>query len=334
MLTLVPPRSGEEVPGSAAAVYDASHRSGNRRGGAQGVEAREFVAERVGSVRAGAWIALTKQKQTALLLVTGVGAYALSVPGAISWGRLLLGAAALWLSVSGCTVLNMVLDRDIDAKMARTSGRPLPMGEISPRAATIFGVVLSVPGIGLAWALGAVFGAVVTAGFAIDFLVYTAWLKRRTPYSILIGGLSGGMPALAGRVLATGSVDLVGVLLAAGVLLWIPAHILTLAMRRADEYRAAGVPVWPSAHGVTATRWLIAGSSVLGAVTLFAAGAVLRVPAVALVVLGVLGAILSGLAIGGLVRPSDRHDWVLFKTASVYMAASFCCLVAGAAFAG
>jgi protoheme IX farnesyltransferase len=296
-------------------------------------DAREFTAERRPVALVGSYVALTKQKQTILLLVTGVGAYALTLPGTVRWIELLFGALALWLSVSGCTVLNMVLDRDIDAKMARTSARPLPMGELSVRAAVVFGMVLSVPGLALAWALGPVFGAVVTAGFLIDFVVYTAWLKRRTPYSILIGGLSGGMPALAGRALALGDIDVVGMLLAAGVLFWIPAHILTLAMRRADEYRAAGVPAWPCHFGTTATRRLIAGSSVLGAVTLFAAGWLLGVPTAALVALAGLGAGLCALAVGGLVRPSDRHDWLLFKAASIYMAASFGCLVVGAAFA-
>lgn len=298
------------------------------------MDAEELAVERGRAASAGAFVALTKQKQTALLLVTGVGAYALSVPGGIDWLRLLPGAAALWLAVSGCTVLNMVLDRDIDAKMARTSGRPLPTGDLSVKAATMFGLLLSVPGLALAWFLGATFGGIVTAGFAIDFVVYTAWLKRRTPLSILIGGVSGGMPALAGRALALGRVDLVGLLLAAGVLLWIPAHILTLAMRRSDEYRAAGVPAWPSVYGAAATRRLISGSTVLGAITLSYAGWLLGVPAAVLGVLVGLGAIMCTLAIGGLLRPSDRHDWLLFKAASVYMAASFGCLVVGAALAG
>jgi len=297
------------------------------------VDVEELAAERVAAPRIGAFMALTKQKQTMLLLVTGIGAYALSAPGSIVWSRLLLGAAALWLSVSGCTALNMVLDRDIDAKMARTLARPIPAGEVSVVGATAFGSMLSIAGLALAWGLGATFGTVVTAGFLIDFVVYTAWLKRRTPLSILVGGVSGGMPALAGRALALGRVDLIGALLAVGVLLWIPAHILTLAMRRADEYRAAGVPAWPSVYGPTATRRLIAASSVVGACTLFYAGWLLNVPAAALGVLAALGLALCGLAVGGLLRPSERHDWLLFKAASVYMAASFGCLVVGAALA-
>lgn len=295
------------------------------------MDVREAVADRGPFARAAALVALTKQRQSVLLLVTGVGAYALSLPAGIRWPELAVGTVALWLAVSGCTVLNMVLDRDIDAKMARTAGRPLPTGEVSPRVATGFGLVLSLAGLVLAWSAGTVFGAVVTAGFAIDLGVYTAWLKRRTPLSIVFGGVSGGMPALAGRVLAIGRVDLVGALLALGVLLWIPAHILTLAMRRADEYREAGIPAWPCVYGPTATRRLIAASTVAGAVTLLSAGVLLRIHFVPLAVLAVLGICLSALAFAGLIRPSDRHDWVLFKAASVYMAASFCCLVVGAA---
>jgi protoheme IX farnesyltransferase len=309
-------------------LYDSAHAIDDAPEG-MSVEAEELAIPRRSAPRVGALLALTKQRQSVLLLVTGVGAYALTLPGAIDWPRLLLGSSALWLAVSGCTVLNMVLDRDIDAKMARTARRPLATGEVSVGVATALGVVLSVPGLMLAWILGPVFGAVVTAGFVIDFAVYTAWLKRRTPLSILIGGLSGGMPALAGRVLAVGRIDVVGILLATGVLLW----ILTLAMRRADEYRAADVPVWPGAYGQTATRRLIAGSSVLGALTLVAAGVVIGIHQWALAVLAILGAGLCALAVGGLVRPSDKHDWLLFKAASVYMTASFGCLVAGAAFA-
>lgn len=295
------------------------------------MDVREAVVERGPFARAAALVALTKQRQSALLLVTGVGAYALSLPAGIRWPELAVGAVALWLAVSGCTVLNMVLDRDIDAKMARTAGRPLPTGEVSPRVATGFGLVLSLAGLLLAWSAGVTFGVVVTAGFAVDLGVYTAWLKRRTPLSIVFGGVSGGMPALAGRVLAVGHVDLVGVLLALGVLLWIPAHILTLAMRRADEYREAGVPAWPCVYGLAATRRLIAASTIAGAITLLSAGALLGIHAVPLAVLAVLGTCLSALAVVGLIRPSDRQDGVLFKAASIYMAASFGCLVVGAA---
>ncbi len=276
-----------------------------------------------------AYLALTKPLQTLLLLITGVCAYALSRPGAVVWGELAAAALALTGAISGCTALNMVLDRDIDARMGRTVRRPLPAGRISVRAALIFGWALSVPGLALAWLLSPLFGLIVSLGFGIDLGVYTLWLKRRTPLSILWGGISGGMPALAGRALALGRVDLVGILLAAGVLLWIPAHILTLATHYAREYRLAGVPVWPNVYGPTATRRVIAMATLLDVAVLGMAGWLLGIHPIILGILAALGAGLTGLSIAVMVWPTERLNWVLFKFASLYMLGAFVCLTIG-----
>lgn len=276
-----------------------------------------------------AYLALTKPLQTLLLLITGVCAYALSRPGAIDWGELTAAALALTGAIAGCTVLNMVLDRDVDARMGRTARRPLPAGRVSVRAALVFGLALSLPGLALAWALSPLFGLIVSLGFGIDLGVYTLWLKRRTPLSILWGGISGGMPALAGRTLALGRVDLVGILLAAGVLLWIPAHILTLATHYAREYRLAGVPVWPNVYGPRATRRVIALATLLDVAVLEIAGWLLRIHPVTLGILAALGAGLTGLSIAVLVRPTQRLNWVLFKFASLYMLGAFVSLTIG-----
>jgi len=280
--------------------------------------------------RARPLLALTKPLQTALLLVTGVSAYALSRPGGIDWGELVLGGLALLGSIAGCTALNMVLDRDIDARMGRTAHRPLPAGVITPGGAVSFGLVLSIPSLTLAWALRPLFGLLVSTGFAVDLVVYTVWLKRRTPLSILFGGISGGMPAMAGRALALGRVDPVGVLLATGVLLWIPSHILTLATHYAKEYRLAGVPVWPNVYGPQATRRTVAVATLGAAVALGMAGWLLKIHPVAMAVLAVMGTGLSGMAVAALVRPSERLNWRLFKAASLYMLGSFVCLTIGA----
>ncbi len=276
-----------------------------------------------------AYLALTKPLQTLLLLITGVCAYALSRPGTVAWGELAAAALALTGAVAGCTVLNMILDRDIDARMGRTVRRPLPAGRVSVRAALMFGLALSVPGLALAWVLSPLFGLIVSLGFGIDLGVYTLWLKRRTPLSILWGGISGGMPALAGRALALGRVDLVGILLAAGVLLWIPAHILTLATHYAREYHLAGVPVWPNVYGPTATRRVIAIATLLDVAVLGTAGWLLGIHPVTLGVLAALGAGLAGLSVAVLVRPTGRLNWVLFKFASLYMLGAFVCLTIG-----
>jgi protoheme IX farnesyltransferase len=224
----------------------------------------------------------------------------------------------------------MVIDRDIDARMDRTARRPIPSRAISPRAATTFGLLLAVPGLALAWALRPLFGLLVSAGFALDLAVYTLWLKRRTPLSILFGGISGGMPAMAGRALALGRVDAVGVLLAIGVLLWIPSHILTLATHYAREYRLAGVPVWPNVYGPRATRRTVAAASLGAAVALGTAGWLLEIHPTALIILLLMGLGLSGMALAVLIRPSERLNWRLFKAASIYMLGSFVCLTIGA----
>ncbi len=164
-----------------------------------------------------------------------------------------------------------------------------------------------------------VYGAIVFAGLFFDVVVYTIWLKRRTPYSIIIGGLAGGMPVLAGRALAVGQIDLVGVMLALGVLFWIPTHIMTFSMRHYDDYNTAGVPTFPAAYGFYATRVIIAVSSLAAALIMAGVAATIGVRMGLLAALGVLGFGLLALAILGIVRPSPRASFALFKFASVYM---------------
>lgn len=274
--------------------------------------------------------ALTKFRQTLLLLITGVCAYALTLPGAIRWDELALATLALLASIAGCTALNMVVDRDLDAAMRRTASRPLADGRLPLFAAVAFGAALSTTGLVVAWVLQPLFGLIVTTGFALDFGVYTLWLKRRTPTSILWGGLSGGMPALAGRSLALGHVDAIGALLALAVLLWIPAHILSLSTRHADDYARAGVPVWPNVYGLHATYRLVAGATMLNVAALQLAGFLLSLGAGILAALGAFGAVLLALALAAWARPSDGNTWRLFKFASLYMLVSFALLTLGA----
>jgi protoheme IX farnesyltransferase len=216
----------------------------------------------------------------------------------------------------------MLLDHDIDSKMTRTANRPLPRGSIRPVEAFLFGGLLSAAGLFLSFALDLAFGLVVASGFVIDLLVYTTWLKRRTPLSIIFGGVSGGMPVLAGRVLGLGRVDAVGILLAGSVLLWIPSHILTLATRYAADYERAGVPVWPNVYGSRATRLLIAGANLVNTLVLTGAGLLLRIQRLALLALLAMSIGMFMLSAWQLLAPSERRNWLLFKAASLYMLAS------------
>ncbi len=265
---------------------------------------------------------LIKSLQTGLLLATGIAGYLSAHNPAGGWGVLAGLIGSLFLAIGGSTVLNMAYDHDIDAIMQRTCWRPLPKGLVSVRQATVLGLVLSLSGVGWALVLAPLYGAIVFAGLFFDAVVYTIWLKRRTPYSILIGGLAGGMPVLAGRALATGQIDLVGIMLALGVLCWIPTHIMTFSMRHFADYQAAGIPTFPAAYGFYATRVVIAASSLAAALIMAGVAATIGVQRGWLGFLGVLGAGLLALAVLGVTRPSPRASFALFKYASLYMLAA------------
>jgi protoheme IX farnesyltransferase len=237
----------------------------------------------------------------------------------LHWKTLLGLAASLFLAISGSTVLNMWYDRDIDAQMGRTCGRPLPSGEIGPREAFLIGLGLSMAGVGWAFLMDWLYGAIVFAGLFFDVVIYTLWLKRRTCWAILWGGLSGGMPVLAGRALGLGTVDWVGIILALGILFWIPTHILTFSIRYSGDYQRAGIPTFPSTYGVKNTRTVIALSSVLAALSMGLAAYGIGMAWGFLRLFGVLAMGLFLMAVASTLRPSDWMARGLFKYASVYM---------------
>lgn len=277
----------------------------------------------------GYW-ALIKSRQTLLLLATGVAGYLSARPHSASPAEATWMLLSLFAAVSGTTALNMVLDRDIDARMQRTATRPLPGGLLSPTEAALFGGALMALGLGVAFWLGAAFGIVIAAGVIFDLLVYTVWLKRRSPWSIIFGGVSGGMPILAGRALGIGRVDGLGLLLALSVLTWIPAHIMTLAIKYADDYRRAGVPTWPNVYGFDSARRFIAAANALRIVALIGAGWLLRICPYSLGLLGFSGLVMLGLSLWSIWRPSTKLNYGLFKFASLHMLGSMVLLTLGA----
>jgi heme o synthase len=265
---------------------------------------------------------LIKSLQTALLLATGLAGY-MSMRCPIFHISMIMGVmGSLFLAISGGTILNMWYDRDIDAKMRRTCDRSIPSGLVSAREAFLLGLSVSAIGVGWALVLDVLYGAIVFAGLIFDVVVYTIWLKRRTPWSIIWGGMAGGMPVLAGRALGYGAIDWVGIMLALGVLFWIPTHILTFSMRYEEDYRRAGVPTVPAVYGFQATRWVIAISSALAALAMGFAAYGIGLTWGYLRVMAVLSLGLLGLAVFTLVKPSEKANFLLFKYASFFMLGS------------
>jgi protoheme IX farnesyltransferase len=214
---------------------------------------------------------LTKPRIMSLLVLTAVCAMvagAGGTPAPLPLFALIVGGA---LACGGASALNHVLDRDIDRVMGpRTASRPVAAGRISPARATLFGLVLSA----LAFAVIAVFANLMAATLSISgglfyVLVYTLLLKRNTSQNIVIGGIAGAVPALAGWAAAHGSLAAGAIYLFVIVFLWTPPHFWALALLLERHYAAAGVPMMPVVRGAeSTTRQVVAYSLLLTAVTL------------------------------------------------------------------
>ncbi len=261
---------------------------------------------------------LIKSLQTGLLLATGIAGYLSSRPPFDI--PILLGLAlTLFLAISGSTIMNMWYDRDIDARMKRTHMRPAASGQLNDREVLAVAIVTSTLGIGLAFLIAPLYGLVVFAGWFFDVVVYTVWLKRRTCWSILWGGISGAMPILSGRALAVGTIDFVGILLALSILFWIPTHTLTYSMKFRKDYKNAGVPTFPETYDELFTRMTIAVSSILAAIAIGWASVLIGLSAGLLSLIAVLTAVMLVLAFATLRIHTDRMNFMLFRYASLYM---------------
>lgn len=273
---------------------------------------------------------LTKSLQTGLLLSTGLAGYMSARCPVLHWTDLLGLALSLFMAIAGSTILNMWYDRDIDSVMNRTHHRPLADGRVLPNEALRLGLVFAILGVGLAGLMDPLYGLIVLSGLFFDVVVYTLWLKRRTCWSIVWGGISGGMPILAGRAFGVGYVDGVGLLLTLAVLFWIPTHIMTFSMRYQDDYAAAGIPTFPSTYGLAATRATIAVSSVVAALCISAAGILIGMQWGFVRLLAVLSAGLLMLGVASVLRPTERVNFGLFKYASMYMLGAMLLISLGA----
>ena len=256
----------------------------------------------------GGYLALTKPRVIELLLVTTLPAMVLAGRSWPSWSLVAVVLVGGALAAGGANAVNMYVDRDIDRLMARTAGRPLVTGLIRPRDALVFAVALEAAAFALL-ATGANVLSAVLALSAMAFYVgvYTLWLKRTSTRNIVIGGAAGAVPVLVGWAAVTGSLSWSAVLLFAIIFVWTPPHFWALAIRHADEYRAAGVPMLPSVAPMGRTvRTMVAYTVVLVALTLILAP-VADLGAVYVASASLLGAAFLA-AVATLVR-RPTHEW-------------------------
>jgi protoheme IX farnesyltransferase len=201
------------------------------------------------------YLELTKPRVVALICFTAVVGALLASPASPPLAALVWGNLGIALAAACAATLNHVLDRRVDAQMARTRARPLPSGALSERAALLFAALLGLSAMGILAFLVNPLTAVLTFLSLIGYaVIYTVWLKRATPQNIVIGGAAGAAPPVLGWTAVTGHVDANALLLFLIIFAWTPPHFWSLAIARREDYARAGVPMLPVTHGVAYTR--------------------------------------------------------------------------------
>lgn len=194
---------------------------------------------------------LTKPKVTLLNLLVGATCFALAAFPTVNWTKLIIFLAAGYLACGGCGALNCVYDQDTDRLMSRTSKRAIPAGAVSRRTAAVFGTITAGAGIGLSYVFFNALTALMMVLGAIFYLgVYTVLLKRRSSWNVVIGGFAGCFAALSGWTAVANAVNLTPLLVSSIDFLWTPGHLWGLAIKKAKEYKKAGIPMLPVTSGL------------------------------------------------------------------------------------
>jgi protoheme IX farnesyltransferase len=281
------------------------------------------------------FFALLKPRVMSLVIFTGLAGIVVA-PGPVAGPAHVMTAFCALLCIAvgagASGALNMAYDADIDCLMRRTATRPIPMGRIARGDALGFGWTLSVASVAM-MALFVNFLAAALLAFTIFFyvIVYTLFLKRRTPQNIVIGGLSGAMPPAIGWAAVTGSLSLEPLLLVAIIFMWTPPHFWSLALFRNDDYRRANVPMLPVVAGKRSTRWHILVYSFLLVPAGLAPSAFGMAGPVYLSAAVVLGALLLWRTEGVLIERDEEREPAarrLFTVTIIYLFALFAALIA------
>ncbi|MFW9867785.1 MAG: protoheme IX farnesyltransferase [Candidatus Thorarchaeota archaeon] len=281
---------------------------------------------------------LIKAKQTLLLLYTAVFSYLITIvefSRSFNWVTFLFLVLSLFLAISGTTLMNMYIDKDIDAIMERTKNRPIPSGRVSPLTVLINGLIIIFLGILIAFIfLDLLTTLVIFLGFFFDVIIYSILLKKRTKFSIIFGGIAGGLPALAGRTVILGRLDWIGLLFLIFILAWIPVHILTLALipKNYEGYKEAKVPMWPVVSSKTQTMRVIAIGAFISSIILYEIAQIQDSNAYIRIIITVCSGSLIILVIKNLIKPSHKITFLIFKIASLYMIIGFLLIYLGVIF--
>ena len=278
---------------------------------------------------------LTKPKIWYLLVFTAFGSaltasLLFNIPiTPLTWILLLGGVAAGSAAADTITGYN---DRDIDAIMDRTKDRPIPSGRISPRNALIFGLILTAIALIFSWLINLWVFLLMLFGLFDNIIVYSKWLKRRNQANIILGGFSGGVPALIGYVTVTTQNLEIGLIMAGLVFFWIPTHIWSLALHVRKDYQKAKIPMLPVVCEEKRAVRIIAGTTLIMVLFSILPFFFNQFGQIYLITATLCGAIMMGLSLWLLLKPTEKASWTVFKFSSPYLTAVFIAFMVDAFF--
>ena len=271
------------------------------------------VAQHPLPARLRGYVALTKPRIIELLLITTVPMMIVAERGLPSLWLMVATVVGGTMSAGGANAINMVVDRDIDAVMQRTRNRPLVTGVLEPRNALVFAIGLELVAFIWLWVLVNLLSAALAVAACLFYVfVYTLWLKRTSRSNIVIGGAAGAAPVLIGWSAVADSLAWAPVVGFAIIFFWTPPHFWALAIRYADDYAAAEVPMLPAvASRRETTVQILVYSVIVWALALLFwpvadMGWIYGVAALG------LGALFTGLAVGLLRDPTPARAMRLF----------------------
>lgn len=278
---------------------------------------------------------LTKPKIWYLLVFTAFGAaltasllFNISIQP-LTWLLLIGGVAAGSAAADTLTGYN---DRDIDAIMDRTRGRPIPSGRVSPQNALIFGLILTAISLIFSWFINIWTFALMAFGLFDNIIVYSKWLKRRSQINIILGGFSGAAPAMIGYVTVTTQNIEIGLVMAGLVFLWIPTHIWSLALHFKRDYTKAGIPMLPVVSSEKKSVRIIACTTLMMVAFSILPFFFNQFGLIYLITASIFGVAMIGVSIWLLTKPSEKVSWIVFKFSSPYLTALFIAFMIDAFF--
>lgn len=275
-----------------------------------------------------AYFEVTKPKLWLLLTFTAFGGFIVASGNNIQWIKGIVILAVIILGSAGSNTITSYIDRDIDAVMNRTKLRPLPTLRISPAShALYFGVILSA--VSLIFALTLNFLSFILLFFGIfdNVIIYSHWLKRKSPINILLGGFSGGMPVLIGYVAITNEITFIALFMAALVIVWTPTHIWSLALHSKEDYSKVKIPMLPV---IVSEKTAVRTISIASILMVFFSLVPIIFYSLGLIYIfsaAILGVIMLALNLWLFLKPTKEISWIVFKASSPYLGLIFTSLI-------